>query len=338
MNIIKPNRRHFLAAGTAAAGTFLVPRFGKADPQFTMKLATVAPPGTPWAEHCKDFKMRVQSETGGRVKVKVYMGGALGEEIVTAEATKRGSIQVFAGTAASLASAVPELGAIELPYMFDDVSQADKVLDTVIRSDLEALLWARGYKLLFFSENGWRSTGTKFGPVRAPADFVGKKIRSMDSQVHLNMWRAMGASPVPMAMTETLSGLKTGVVDGFDNTPLFAFASSWYQGITDFTLTKHTFQPALVVASRIWFEILPKEIQKVLEGDPDAEARRARKEVRAIRSMLVKNFTNAGVKVHRLSSSERAAFKSATAKVHDQFVKDSGKKGKALVRKIKAAL
>ncbi len=338
MTVIRLPRRAFVAGAASVGGTFLVPRFARGEPEFTMKIATVAPAGTPWASHLKDFKAQIQTGTGGRVKVSAYLGGALGDEIAAAEATKRGSIQVFGGTAGALASAVPELAAVELPYLFSSVEQADKVLDRAVRSNLESLLWARGYKLLFFSENGWRSVGTKFGPVTSPAALRGKKMRSMESDVHLNTWRAMGASPVPMPVTDVLSGLQTGVVDGFDNTPLFAFAASWYQGITDFTLTKHSYQPGLVVASRKWWERLPNTVQTVIEGDPAAEAAKGRKGVRAIRPLLVKNFSNAGIKVHRLSEADRVVFARATAKVHTQFAKASGKRGKALLRKIKAAL
>lgn len=333
---LKLGRRGFVAG---AAGTFLIPRFARGhEAEFVMKVASVAPAGTPWASHMKRLKKRIQDESGGRIKVKTYLGGALGDEIATAESTKRGSIQVFGGTAAALASAVPELAVVELPYLFDSVKQADHVLDHVIRADLEKLLWDRGYKLGFYSENGWRSVGSKFGFVKSPSDLAGKKMRSMESDVHLDTWRAMGASPVPIAVTEVLSALQTGVVDGFDNTPLFTFAASWYQGITHFTLTRHSYQPGLVVYSRKWWEKLPKDLQEIVLGDPAAEAKRGRKGVRAIRSMLVKNFTNAGIQVAELSASERAAFKKATHKVHDAFARRTGSRGKKMLQKIRAAI
>ena len=333
------NRRQFLAGSTAAGAAFFVPKSSKAGPEFEMKIGTVAPAGTPWAKHLQDIKKRVESDSGGRIKVKAFMGGALGDEIAVAEATKRGSVQVFGGTAGALASAVPELAAVELPYLFPNVAKADHILDEVVWSDLDQLLWDRGFKLSFLSENGWRSMGTNFGFVKSPADLKGKKMRSMESDVHLNTWRAMAASPVPIAVTEVLSGLKTGVVDGFDNTPLFTFAASWYQGITHFTLTEHSYQPGVVVVSRKWFESLPKDLQKVVTAaNPKAEAKAGRQGVRAIGDMLVKNFTNAGIHVGRLSAAERAAFAKATEKVHDQFAKSTGTKGKQLVRKIKAAL
>ncbi len=331
----KLSRRSFVAG---SAGVFLVPRFAKAEAEFTMKVASVAPAGTPWAKHLRALKKRIQNDSGGRIKVKAYLGGALGDEIATAEATKRGAIQVFGGTAAALASAVPELAVVELPFLFDRVAQADHVLDHVIRQDLEKLLWDRGYKLAFYSENGWRSIGTNFGPVHGPKDLAGKKMRSMESDVHLATWRALGASPVPIPVTEVLSALQTGVVDGFDNTPLFTFAASWYQGINNFTLTRHSYQPGLVVISRKWWEKLPADLQQVVLGDPAAESKKGRRGVRAIRKMLVQNFTNAGIAVYEPTAAERAAMRQATRKVHDEFARKTGSAGKRLLDKIRKAL
>jgi TRAP-type C4-dicarboxylate transport system substrate-binding protein len=332
-------RRAFVGGTAAAASTFLVPRFGRgAEPQYVLKAATVAPAGTPWAKQLGQVKKRVQEASGGRIKFKAYLGGALGDEISTAEATKRGHIQLFGGTAGALASAVPELDAIELPYLFPNHTKADQVLDNAIRSDLEALLWDRGYKLIFLTENGWRSIGTNYGFVHGPADLKGKKMRSQESDVHVNTWRALGASPVPMAVTEVLSALQTGVVSGFDNTPLFAFAASWYQGITHFTLTRHIYQPGIVVLSRKFYESLPKDLKTIVEGDMAADSKEGRSGVRAIAPMLVQNFVNAGINVHQLTASERSSFAAATRKVHGQFERKTSRAGKALLRKIKAAL
>lgn len=330
-------RRFVQGSAAAAASTFFIGRARADEPEFVMKVATVAPPGTPWAKQLSKLKKHIKEASEGRIKVKTYLGGGLGAEIDTAEATKRGSIQVFGGTAGALSSAVPEMAVLELPYLFANEKTADKVLDTVVREDLHDLLWERGYKLWFLSENGYRSIGSGF-PVKSPADLAGKKMRSQETEVHLETWRAFGASPVPIAVTEVLSGLQTGVVDGFDNTPLFAFAASWHQAITHFTLTKHIYQPGIVVLSRKFWESLPADLQTIVLGDPADLAKKGRRGVRAIGPMLEQNFVDSGIELVELSASERAAFASKAEKVHDTFRKSTSKAGKAMLDKIKAAL
>jgi tripartite ATP-independent transporter DctP family solute receptor len=331
-------RRTFVqGTAAAAASTFFIGRARAEEPEFVMKVATVAPVGTPWATQLKKVKTAIKEQSGGRIKVKTYLGGALGDEIATAEATKRGTIQCFGGTFGALASAVPELDVLELPYLFPSEKKADEILDDVIRQDLEALLWERGYKLLFYSENGYRSIGSTF-EVKSPGDLKGRKMRAQQSDVHLNTWKAFGASPVPIAVIDVLPGLQTGVVDGFDNTPLFAFAASWHQAISHYTLTKHIYQAGVVVLSRKFWESLPADLQTVVLGDPADMAKKGRRGVRAIGPMLEQNFVDAGIVLNKLSDADRSAFAAKAEEVHDKFRSSTTAQGKALLDKIKAAL
>ncbi|MCH9687844.1 MAG: TRAP transporter substrate-binding protein [Deltaproteobacteria bacterium] len=328
-------RRFVQGTAAAAASTFFIGKARADEPEFVLKVATVAPAGTPWAKQLQKLKRTIKKESEGRIKVKTYLGGALGDEIATAEATKRGTIQIFGGTAGALAQSIPELAMLELPYLFPNEKAADNILDNVIREDLEQLLMKQGYKLLFFSENGFRSIGSSF-PINSPADLANRKMRSQESDVHLNTWRSFGASPVPIAVTEVLSGLQTGVVDGFDNTPLFAFAASWYQAITHFTLTEHIYQPGIIVASRKFWDSLPPDLQTIVQGDPAKLAKAGRRGVRSIKSLLVQNFVDAGISLKKLSSSEKAAFSAKAEEVHAKFRASTTSTGKALLDKIKA--
>ncbi len=333
----RATRRRFVQGTTAAAiSPFFIGRARADEPEFVMNVATVAPPGTPWAQQLNKLKKDIKKKSEGRIKVKTFLGGAKGAEIESVEDVKRGSMQVYGGSAGALSSAVPEIGVLELPYLFKDIETADKVLDDVIREDLDALLEKRGFKLMFFTENGYRSIGSTF-PISSPADLKGKKMRSQESDIHLDTWRAMGASPVPIAVTEVSSALQTGVVDGFDNTPLFSFAASWHQAISHFTLTNHIYQPGIVVISKKWYDSLPADLQTLVLGDYESLSKKGRRGVRAIAPMLVENFVNAGIEVKKLSSSERSAFAAKAGEVQDKWRKGASAEGKALLDKIKAA-
>jgi len=332
------SRRRFVKASTAAAAsTFFIGRSAKAEEPIVMKLATVAPSGTPWADQIHRLKKELKEKTGGRIKVKAFLGGALGPEVETAEACKRGSIDAFAGSSSALASAVPELECIELPYLFSSTKKADDILDNVIAEDIKRILAARGYQFWFWGENGYRSIGSVH-PITSLADLKGKKMRSQEAQVHLDTWKAFNASPVPIAVTEVLSSLQTGVVDGFDNTPLFTFAASWYQAIGNYTLTEHIYQPGIVVFSKKFWDKLPPDLQAALTEDPQKLAKQSRRGVRAMNPQLIENFKNAGIKVHDLSAADKAVFASAAAVAHASFLKRANKESAALLKKIQASL
>lgn len=341
MSISSPTRRRFVqgTAASAAIAPFFIGRPASAADEYVVKVATVAPPGTPWATLVRKFKSWADEKSGGRVKIKAYLGGALGDEIATAEGTKRGSIQAWGGSIGALASAVPEIECLELPYLFDSAKKADAVLDK-LRPQLHDLLWDRGYKLMFYSENGYRSIGG-LNPVEGVKDLKGRKFRSQQSDVHLNTWKSWGASPVPMAVTEVLSSLQTGVVDGYDNTPMFTFAASWYIATRHFSLTEHIYQPAAVVLSRKFWESMPSELQKAMSPEGDEVIKmesRGRRNIRAMEPQLIQNFTDAGIKVHKMSTSDKKQLAAPAQKAWGQFEKATTKSGKALFKAIKANL
>ncbi|HVI00592.1 MAG TPA: TRAP transporter substrate-binding protein [Enhygromyxa sp.] len=323
---LETTRRNFLAGSAAAVSTFFIgrPKAHAGEAEITLKFATVAPEGTPWSAHTSRLKKRVKEGTDGRVKIKVYLGGALGDEDSTASRCRKGGIAGWAGTTAALASIIPEFAAFELPYLFPSDKAADDIIDNKVLGDIDRLLDKAGLKLLFFSENGHRSIGTNFGFVKGTGDLKGKKMRSQSHDVHINTWRALGASPEPIPVTEVMTALQTGVVDGFDNTPLFTFAASWFQAITHFTLTEHSYQPAMAIMHKPTWEALPDDVKTLIAADMKEESAWGRKKVRAIKQDLIDNFGNAGIQVHKPTSAELEAFKKATKPTHKSFTDKYG--------------
>jgi TRAP-type C4-dicarboxylate transport system substrate-binding protein len=155
--------------------------------------------------------------------------------------------------------------------------------------------------------------------VKAPADLTGHKMRSQESQVHLETYRALGALPQPIAVTEVLTALQTGVIDGFDQTPLYTFAASWHLGIKHYSLTEHIYQPGLIVASRKEYEKLPPDLQKALVSDLGKITRDGRAGVRDLAPLLVQNFESAKIPVHRPTEADKDLFARATSKVEEKL-------------------
>jgi TRAP-type C4-dicarboxylate transport system substrate-binding protein len=319
------DRRRLLAgAGAGAAAALAAPRLRPAraaDGPITFKLATIAPEGTPWAEQVTQYKAQVESAGKGRLRIKPFLGGALGDENQTVAECRRGAIALWGGTTGALATSVPEISVLELPCLLRGPEQADQILDKVLAAELKQRLAERGFVLLFWSENGFRSFGTRFGPVRGPGDLKGHKMRSQESLVHLETYRALGALPQPIAVTEVLPALQTGVVDGFDNTPLYTFAASWHLAIKHFTLSEHVYQPGVVLASKREFDRLPADLQTALTADLGPLTTQGRASVREMNPLLMQNFSSAKIPVYQPTTAEQAAFARATRPVYDKYVR-----------------
>ena len=284
----------------------------------TAKVGSVAPEGTPWAEWIEGIKARMDKDTGGKLKLKIFLGGKLGGEKEMVEETKNGNLQLFGGAVGSVAQYVPELNVLELPYIFTSDAEADFVLDK-LRERVGKLLEAKGFVMVMWAENGWHGYGVKGKCVEKVEDMKGLKMRSQESYVHIETYKAFGASPVEMAVPEVLGALQTGTVDGYSNTPLFSFATSWYNGITHYTYTKHIYQPAVMVISKKWFDQQPDEIKKALLVRTDERA--GVEGVRALNEPLLDNFKAAGKTVCLLTPEAAKGFAAKVKPVWDAFAK-----------------
>jgi len=307
------------------------------DPEFLMELGTVAPKGSPWAEQLQRYKVEVQERTHGRLKVKLRLGR--GNERSLARRVQMGSMQAFAGSVGGLSSIVREVNVIETPYLFDGFENADKALDDPqVLKRVRKVLSKRGLIFGIWSENGYRSYFSR-QKIRKPSDMKGIRFRSQESLVHVETYEAFGASPVPIDNGNTLTSVQTGVVDGFDNTPLFAMAGSWYQGLKagerNLFLSRHCYQPAILAYSKKWFDTLPKDVQKVITTISPEMAAWGRGQVRKVEPVLLKNLERYGYDIYDPSQEELEAFKAAQKGVADRVAKEMGPQGVALLEAIR---
>lgn len=306
-----------------------------AGDEIVIKFGTVAPADTPWSAQLENIKKRVEEETKKKIVVKLKLGGMLGGELEMLEQIQQGRIQGGGFSSGAVATIVPELELIELPYLFDSDEEADYVLDTVLFKPMSDALLAKGFVLAAWGENGWRGIGTKEKAIHTPADLKGLKIRSQESKIHLATWAALGANAVPIGIPEVLSALQTGVVDGFDNTPLFAAATEWFTTIKYFAVTNHIYQPGVVIYGKAFFDGLSPDLQKIVLGDAAAESKRGREAVRKMNKELIETFKSKKIDVNVLTADEKAKFKEATRKVHEDF---RSKPGGALLDQVNAAI
>jgi len=306
----------------AAAVMFSPEQTAQSEAQFVMNFATVAPDNTPWADQLRGVEKRIERESGGRIQVKVFLGGSLGSEIETIHDVARGErIQGggFSTGAMGEAMDIPILTMIELPYLFSTNEQADAVLDNVLYEPTKSALEAKGFALGGWAENGWRNFATK-GPASTPEQVAKFKMRAQENPVHMDMYKMLGVQAVAKPTSEVLPALNTGIVDGFDNTALFSLAAGWIEPITHYTLSRHIYQPAAVVYSKKFVDAMPPDLQAIVIGDPFAESKRGRTAVRALEGELLETIKSMGISVVDLTTAERDALKAKTRAVHKSFL------------------
>jgi tripartite ATP-independent transporter DctP family solute receptor len=327
-------RQHLAAIALAASASALLGA-ARADEgeakEFIVKFGSAAPDDTPWARQMQRFKSRFEKESSGRVKLKLFLGSSKGGEDAMVRQCAQGTLQAVGVTTGALAILVPELDVLELPYRFASQEEVDRVLDDPeVWAAVKKLLEKKGLEPYIFSENGWRNFASKSRPIRSPADLKGVKMRSQENRVHIEMYKAIGASPVPFSIPETIGALQTGVVDGFDNSPLFAEAANWYQGIKYWTVSDHIYQPAMIVYNKAWYDALPKDVRELLVSQREEETRYGRGLIRKLNEPLIQNLRDAGIEVYRLTPEERKKFADAVAPVYAKIRAQLSPQGQAL--------
>ncbi|MBN4065879.1 TRAP transporter substrate-binding protein [Candidatus Amoebophilus asiaticus] len=290
---------------------------------YKVRLGTVIPADSPWEEGLNAYIDYVEKESGDRIRYKTYLGGQLGGEVEMVKSIAMGTLNAGAFSTAAIAEAlnVPQLQVFELPFLFESDEEADYVMDKMF-DVMSEILEKKGVMLVMWGTNGWRSLGIKDKAVSKPADLKGLKMRSQESDVYINFYKAIGATPVPIATPDVLVSLKTGLVDGFDQTPVFSMAVGWITTVKNFILTKHIYQPGAIVISRRFYNKLPENLRKIILAPKVRPAlqENSRKVVREsdveILASLEKDF---GINVTVLTELQRDAFKKASLSVHSQM-------------------
>ena len=298
---------------------------GAAD--FTMNFGTVAPAGTPWAEQLQGIKNTIETQSEGKIKVRLFLGGVMGGEVeMVRDIMEGGRLQAGGFSTASVATGanVPALQIPELPFLFNDFSEADHVLDTVLYEPIKKKMKRRGLLLSMWAENGWRSFYTKNKEIHTIADLAEHKMRTQESKVHKAMYSALGTQAEPIPTPEVLDALTRGTVDGFDNTSLFGQASGWFEPTKHYTLSRHIYQPAAIVFSQTWYDALPDDLKPIIDGLQATEQQKGRRGVRDLEAELIANFKEFGMNVYEPTAAELAPFKAAVLPVYGDLREELG--------------
>lgn len=295
---------------------------------YKVKLASVVPKDSPWDAGIKEYIKHVEGNSGGQIKFKTYLGGQLGGEVEMVKSLAMGTIEAgaFSTAAISEALSIPELQVFELPFLFETDEEADYVMDAMFQ-EMSGLLYKKKVILVMWGTNGWRSFGVKDKSIIKPADLKGLKMRSQESSVYINFYKTTGATPVPIPTPDVLVSLKTGMVDGFDQTPIFAVSTGWITTVKYFTLTRHIYQPGAIILSQKFYDKLPDNLKKsILSASAKKELQhKSRSLVRTDDAEVLKSIEkDFGVKLVQLTTQQRQEFKNSSQQVYATMEKQVG--------------
>jgi len=285
----------------------------------TLKLATVTPSHHGYNVGAREFARLIKEGTKGEVIVKVYAGGQLGKgERELLEGLQLGTIQLAVTATGPVSNFSPNMGVVDLPFLFKGPGHADKVLDGPVGRELLDELESLGIKGLAFFENGFRNFTNSRRCLAKPEDFKDLKFRTMENPVHLASVRQLGAQAVPMSWGEVYTSLQTKVIDGQENPIAIIHAFKLSEVQKYLSLTGHFYSPAPLTMSLKKFKELKPAWQKLFMEAALKAAAFERKLIRDNEARQLKDLKSQGMVV---TTVDKAIFVEAMTPVYKKFSK-----------------
>jgi tripartite ATP-independent transporter DctP family solute receptor len=299
--------------------------------QVTLRSAEIHPDGYPTVEAVKYMGELLSKETNGRLNIKVFPSGQLGEEKDTIQQTQFGVIDMNRINFAALNNIVPETRIPALPFLFRSVDHMHKVLDGAIGDEILKAFEQYGMVGLAYYDSGARSFYNTKRPIKTLEDMKGMKLRVQPSDLFIDLVKALGANPTPMPYGEVYSGLQTGVVDGAENNWPSYQSSHHYEVAKFYSLTEHSMVPEVLVMSKKTYDKMSKDDQALIRKAAKESVAKMRELWQANEKKSEAIVREAGVQINEV---DKAAFEKAVEPVYAKYVTDP--KMKDLVARIRA--
>jgi tripartite ATP-independent transporter DctP family solute receptor len=290
----------------------------------TIKFASANNKGHPQVTGMEKFAELVKDKSGGKIEVKLFPGGTLGGDVQTIAALQGGVIEMTVLNAGILASNAKQFGAVDLPFLFNSGEEADKVMDGPFGASLMELLPDTGLVGLAYWELGFRNLTNNRHPVTKLDDIKGLKIRTIQSPIPVELFNALGANAVPLPYTELYTALETGTVDGQENPAANILNAKFYEVQRYMTLTRHQYNPQIVLISKKFWDGLNDEEKAVLQ-QAAVEARDFQRKVsREADAAALDEIRQTGMEISELSPEETQKLRDAVKPLIEKFSADIG--------------
>ena len=276
-----------------------------------IRIGGYGPPTTGFSKALKFIGDKLQAEFGDRLAIEYVWNimdhGHKAEDILTL--VENGEITLGYQSSSYLMDRVPELGFVDLPFLFSSNAQARAAMDGALGDFLAKKTEERmNYRILGWFENGFRHISNRLRPIHLPADMKGMKIRVLPSEIHRRTFELLGAIAMRMDLTEAIAMIKAGTLDAQEN-PL---ANTVTYGVHKFhkvhTLSYHFYISRPVFLHRPSFEAWPDDLRRAMQKAVAESVAFKRKLAVEEHKSSRKIIEDAGCEIVELNDKEHAAF------------------------------
>lgn len=318
-------RTTILGLGLALASLLLGAGSTQAQVQErAFKLAFVQAAEHPHGLGSKRFAELVAEKSGGKMTVNLFAGGVLGGDAQTIVSLQGGVVDMTLVSPGLLAPQIKEFSVFDLPFAFEDASEAYAVLDGPVGEKVLSGLPDKGMIGLGYWDYGFRHLTNNRRSVTTLDDIKGLKVRVIQIPIFIDLFNALGANAVPMPFTELFTALETGAVDGQENPLSTIVTAKFYEVQEHVALTRHVYNPLVAIFSKKVWDSLSEEERKILQ-DASNEAKQYERQVTQEKDAeALEYLKNEGIEITEIAPAEFERMRAAAQEVTEKYTQQIG--------------
>ncbi len=237
-----------------------------AQKKVKIKFATLAPDGSTWMNVMKEFSQSLKEKSNGSINFKIYPGGIQGDEKDVIRKMRIGQLHSGGFTGVGLGTILPEVRVLDTPFLYKSKEEVDFIANKFF-DRFAAGFEKKGYVLLGWAEVGWVYIYTN-KPVNSESEMKGVKMWMWEGDpISRATFEAFDVSPIPLSITDVLTSLQTGLIDGVYTSPLGAVVLQWFTKVKYVLDIPMANSNGAVLISKKMFNKLSPDQQKILKEE-----------------------------------------------------------------------
>lgn len=281
-----------------------------------IKLATLAPNGSPWHLILQEMGQKWWEESDGEVKLTVYPNGVAGDESAVVRKMRIRQLNAATISTAGLSLIEPGFSALtHVPLLYNSYEEMDYVREQ-LADELSRQLEEKGFILLHWGEAGWVRFFSQEA-ISVPDDLKSQKLFVWgDEATDVTLWKSMGFQPVPLAATDIMIALQTGMINAFDTTPLLALRNQWFASTKYMASIRWApLQGATIISKNVWEQISEPMRESILSGARET-AVELRSHIREVDQKAIEVMQDYGLVINEVSEDDYVVWEKTVKEIY----------------------
>lgn len=271
------------------------------------------------------FGQLLEERTQGRYNLKIFHSAQLGTGLDMIEKLKEGTLEMTFPALPTLAGLDKRFMIFDFPFLFRNEKIADCILQGPFARKLLNMLEQYGFYGLTFAESGFRNTTNSRHAIIQLEDFKGLKIRTMQNNLHIDTWKALGAEPVPLPFANLYNAMRLKEVDGQENPIATIYDDKFFEVQKFLTFTNHVYSPFILMYSKKLWDIVPDEDKPIIQQAAIEGALYTTEVNRQRKQDNLQNLERKGMSIGQISPAEIARVQEIVKPVIDKYKNQIGK-------------